>query len=333
MAHEISTVTVNGRSVVEAMYANSPAWHGLGQLFDQNGRGAPDSATAMELAHLDWKVDLEPMKLDNGLLVPGHKATVRQDLKGKPESVLGVVSDRYKVVQNAEAFEFLDSLLQDGIMRYESAMALKGGKRIALLARMPSVDKIAEGDWSMRYVLMSTSHDGSAALYLQPTSVRVVCANTLALALANKQHQVRIQHTGNVKAALETAKVYLSQFDKAFSLYSEEASVLATRRYSPADAKEYMHQLGLDDDSKAKQMTATRQAFMSKANNLPSVKGTWWALFNAVTEAVDHGAKYRGKTLRDKAESRFLATMEGTGSDFKSKAFTTAIEMSTAAAV
>ena len=130
--------------------------------------------------------------------MPDHFATVRTD----SGDVLGVVGKRYRIVQNRDAFGFLDSLLQDGIMKYESAGALRGGRQVFLLARMPSVDEIVPGDNSLRYVLFSTSHDGTAAIHAVPTSVRVVCANTLRIATASS---VGFRHTDDVKAKLDSA--------------------------------------------------------------------------------------------------------------------------------
>jgi hypothetical protein len=104
MAHEISEVTINGQRIVEAMYANKPAWHGLGQIFDAAGTLAPDSETAIELAHLDWNVCKEPIALMDGRKVDDYFALVRQDTR----NALYVVGNEYEVLQNREAFAFLD---------------------------------------------------------------------------------------------------------------------------------------------------------------------------------------------------------------------------------
>jgi phage/plasmid-like protein (TIGR03299 family) len=150
---------------------------------------------------------------------------------------LGVVSDRYKIVQNTDAFNFLDSLLQDGVIRYESAGALKGGRVVWALARMPSQDEIAPGDVSRRYILFSTTHDGSGSVHALPTSVRVVCANTLRIATAS---DCGFRHTGDVAKKLEFARQYLSQFDEKFTLFRDKARVLAQRHYSPQQSRDFM---------------------------------------------------------------------------------------------
>jgi phage/plasmid-like protein (TIGR03299 family) len=329
MAHEISVLT---DGTVEAMYANRPAWHGLGTIFDQDGQSAPDSATAMELAHLDWQVELCPVQTSDGLEIPGYYATRRDDTKAP----LGIVGDRYAVWQNRDAFNFLDSFVEDGIIRYESAMALKGGKTIVLLARMPSVDVAAEGDNLLRYILCSTAHDGTGAVVLQPTSVRVVCANTLRLAVSDRQQQVSIRHTGDMGYKLAIAREYLSQFDAAFDRYSENVKHLVSRKYTADEATAYINQLyplpPTDAHSRSKtlranRVQAVRDAFRHPSNQLPAVKGTWWQLVNAVTYTVDHNATSRGANPQIKAENHFASVIDGNGADFKDKAFALAMTM------
>ena len=139
MAHELS-FDESGKA--EAFYAMKPAWHGLGTVLDH----APTSEAALEAAHLDWRVDMRALKTVDGIDVPDNFATVRAD----NQTVLGVVSAKYKVVQNRTAFAFLDSLVESGDMRYESAGALKDGRIVWLLGRLPSVDEIAPGDNSFR---------------------------------------------------------------------------------------------------------------------------------------------------------------------------------------
>lgn len=331
MAHEITT---GSRGEVMAMYANKPAWHNLGQVFDPGGNDAPDSATAMELANLNWRVGLEELELaSDATSVKGFYGLVRQDTR----ECLSIVGERYQPLQNEECFAFLDSLQQDGIIRYESAMALRGGRQIVLLARMPSVDTVAEGDNQLRYVMFSSGH-GGYGIEAIPTSVRVVCANThrLALQMAKGSYGVSLRHTGSLASKLDIARKYLSQFDKEFTLYRDHARKLATGRYTPEQAREYIDQLfpALAPDATDRQQQAragkieeVRQHFRSPANSLPSIKGTWWQLFNAVTETVDHGHKNRRGSVERVKENKFIDTMLGDGATFKSKAFELALAL------
>ena len=326
MAHEISSVNVSGQNVHEAAYALRPAWHGLGTVLDH----APTSEEAVKAAHLGWRVDRQPLHTAGGVEVPDHFATVRQDTG----AVLGIVGSRYQIVQNQEAFDFLDGLLADGIMKYESAGALRGGRIVWLLARLPSVDTIAEGDDTLRYVLFSTSHDGSASIHAIPTSVRVVCANTLRIATAG---DIGFRHTSGVTDKLEFAKKYLSQFDEKFNLFRDKARTLATRRYSPEQAKEYIEVLfptvkeeGRSRSIRENKVAAVRSNFRNSRQSIPSIKGSWWALYNAVSEAVDHDRPAGGRRKPIDLEHReqaMLSKVDGSGADFKAKAFSVALEM------
>jgi len=326
MAHEISSVNVNGRSVTEAAFALKPAWHGLGTVLDH----APTSEEAIAAAHLDWSVTRSPLKTLAGETVPDFYATVRMDTG----AVLGVVGSRYQVVQNRESFAFLDGLLQDGVMKYESAGALRGGRIVWLLARLPSVDTIAEGDSTLRYVLFSTSHDGSASIHAIPTSVRVVCANTLRIATSG---DIGFRHTSGVADKLEFAKKYLSQFDEKFTLFRDKARTLATCRYSPDQAKQYIEALfptvkeeGRSKSIRENKVAAVRANFRNSRQTIPSIKGSWWALYNAVSESVDHDGPTRGKRKPIDLEHReqaMLSKVDGNGADFKAKAFSVALEM------
>lgn len=318
MAHEISSV--NG--VSEAFFSLKPAWHGLGTVLDH----APTSAEAITAAHLDWRVALRPLSTPEGRTVPDHFATVRTDTG----DILGVVGNRYQIVQNREAFEFLDSLLQDGLIKYESAGALRGGRIVWLLARMPSVDQIAAGDNTLRYILFSAAHDGTGAIHAIPTSVRVVCANTHRVAIANS---VGIRHTGNVAAKLEAAKQYLSQFDSQFTLFRDKARILATRRYTEAQAKAYINELfppvaepGRSRSIRDAKVEQVRSNFRNSRQSIPAIKGTWWSIFNAVTESIDHDRRSRLNT-RERRETRMLSNVDGNGAAFKSAAFDLAVKL------
>jgi len=248
---------------------------------------------------------------------------------------LGVVSDSYRVVQNAEGFQFLDDLLQDGVMSYESAGALRGGRTVWALARMPSVDTIADGDTVHRYCLWLNSHDGTGAIYAIPTSVRVVCANTAALAIRGQRG---IRHIGDMNAKLKQAHYLLSQADHQFSDFREKGQLLANRKYSRLDAKQFINTLipepeesGRSLPIRERKVDEVRKTLRNERQSLPSIKGTWWSLYNAVSEAVDHGGFYsfRG-SVRARAENRMTSILMGSGADFKRQAFNLAYDMALA---
>ena len=158
---------------VETMfYVREKPWHGLGTCVEE----APTSADALRLAGLDWEVKQRNIQVCGGAKIENFKANVRSS----DGAVLGVVSDRYQIVQNAEAFSFTDELI-GGDVRYETAGSLQNGKKIWLLARMPA-QKIV-GDDVEPYLCFSNTHDGSGSIRVCMTPIRVVCNNTLNLAL------------------------------------------------------------------------------------------------------------------------------------------------------
>lgn len=160
-------------------------WYGIGTVV----QNAPDSKEAIRLAGLDWKVVQQDVYTDNGILIPGYKANVRDTDK----SVFDVVSDHYQVVQNEEAFAFTDELLGGGVI-YETAGTLQGGRRTFILARLLQRFIIA-GDEIMPYFVIMNSHDGSCSIKAAMTSVRVVCQNTLNLAFRSAKCTWMAKHT------------------------------------------------------------------------------------------------------------------------------------------
>ena len=166
-------VTVMPANVETMFYVREKPWHGLGTEVQE----APTSADALIYAGLDWEVVQKNVYTENGSLIPGY----RVNLRSTDNAALGIVSDRYKVVQNEDAFQFTDDLLGAGVT-YETAGALQGGRKVWMLARMPHRYIIA-GDEIAPYLVVMNSHDGSSGIKVAMTPIRVVCQNTLNLAL------------------------------------------------------------------------------------------------------------------------------------------------------
>ena len=170
---------------VETMFSvRETPWHGLGRIV----MDAPASREALELAGLDWQVESRNIYSGTGAMIPGYRANVRST----DDAVLGVVSDRYRIVQNEEAFQFTDDLLGEGVT-YETAGSLQGGKKVWMLAKLPEKYIIA-GDEVTPYLVFFNSHDGSSGVKVAMTPVRVVCQNTLNLALNNAKRIWTARH-------------------------------------------------------------------------------------------------------------------------------------------
>ena len=199
MAHELSTV--NGRAGL--IYVGEVPWHGLGSRLDAPAT-PPRRSTP---PGLDLEVGLSPLATADGTPVPRKKAVVRRD-NGE---VIGVVGNGYVPVQNREAFGFLDAVAADGAVRYHTAGSLRRGERIWLLGKLPGQIRVrGSEDLTEKYLLLSNSHDGSSALRVFFTPIRVVCANTLAMAdRGGKGEGIAIRHQGNLPAKIREAQEVL----------------------------------------------------------------------------------------------------------------------------
>ncbi|MGE9881693.1 DUF932 domain-containing protein [Blautia obeum] len=292
---------------VESMFwVRKVPWHGLGKGVKQ----APNSEEALSLAGLDWKVVQEPIITATGDLVEGYKANVRDT----DHRVLGVVTDRYKIVQNTDAFSFTDALLGEGV-RYETAGSLQEGKKVWLLARLPH-EYIIAGEHISPYLLFFNSHDGSGAVKVCITPIRVVCNNTLNLALATAKRSWSMVHTGDINGKLEEAKNTLFMAEKYMDSLGKEFEVLRKKNLTDAQVKEYIEiLLPIEPDASSQQIRnvkSLREDLNRRYYDAPDLKGTGkngYRFINAVSDFATHAkplrmtSKYR--------ENLFAKTIEG----------------------
>jgi phage/plasmid-like protein (TIGR03299 family) len=207
-------------------------WHGLGQIIE----ASPTSDDAIKIAGLDWEVKPMPIYDGFGHELTGYKVNTRMsDMKP-----LGIVTDRYKVVQNAEAFAFTDALLGNGV-RYETAGSLASGKTVWMLARMEGTT-LAEEDIDP-YLVFTNSHDGKGAVRVAITPVRVVCQNTLNLALAQASRHWTCVHKGNIQDKLDEAYMTLSNAELYMKALEEEFGELKLKTVSDQKVKEMTDKL------------------------------------------------------------------------------------------
>lgn len=292
---------------VETMfYVRNVPWHGLGTRVME----APASSEALKLAGLDWKVLQEPVYTENGELIRGYKANVRDT----DRKVLGVVTDRYKVVQNQDAFAFTDALLGQGV-RYETAGSLMGGKKVWLLAHMPR-EYIISGERISPYLVFSNTHDGSGAVKVAVTPIRVVCSNTLNLALASAKRSWSMVHTGDIKSKLGEAKKTLFLADAYMESLGKEFEVLQRQEMTEKKVREYISQLLPADenatDQQKKNIERLREDLTARYFDAPDLKGLGnnaYRFINAVSDFATHAEPLR-KTANYK-ESLFARTVDG----------------------
>ncbi len=292
---------------VESMfYTRETPWHGLGTKVME----APASKEALEIAGLDWNVTQEPIYTDMGERIEGYRANIR-DMDRK---VLGVVTERYKVVQNQEAFAFTDSLLTEGV-RYETAGSLQGGKRIWLLAHMPH-DYIISGEKFNPYLLFSNTHDGSGAVKVALTPIRVVCQNTLNLALTTAKRSWSMMHTGNIQGKIQEAKETLLLAENYMDSLGQEFESLRKKKLTDKEVKDYIETLLPTEDGSTpqqiKNMKRLRNDLSHRYFNAPDLQDVGknaYRFINAVSDFATHSTPLR-KTTNYK-ENLFSKTVDG----------------------
>ncbi|MCI5903407.1 MAG: DUF945 domain-containing protein [Blautia sp.] len=292
---------------VESMfYVRETPWHGLGTRVAE----APGSKEALILAGLDWKVVQEPIHTGSEELIQGYKANVRDF----DRRILGVVTDRYKVIQNEEAFAFTDELLGEGV-QYETAGSLQNGKRVWLLARLPH-EYIISGERISPYLVFSNTHDGSGAVKVALTPVRVVCCNTLNLALSTASRSWSLIHTGNIQGKIQEAGKTLFMAEKYMDSLGKEFEALRRIKLTDRQVLDYIEVL-LPIESGA---SSTQEKNMQRlqedmkcryfdAPDLQDVGKNAYRFINAVSDFATHARPLR-KTENYK-ENLFSRTIDG----------------------
>jgi len=303
MAHELETQ--NG--VASFASFREPAWHGLGTVFTEE----KTTAEMLAAANLNnWNVRLEDVNIPSHLSSDkSYQYVVRTNPTDSNQTdVLGVVGERYHVLQNEDLFSFGDNIL-DGGGRWETAGAIRGGRVVfgsLALERETVLDPNGVADKVKTYLLINTSHDGSIAIQASITPVRVVCANTLNLALGSKRgknaikQSFKIRHTqtanGKVAIARETlglANKYMDEFDKlAHAMIQKEITatdfnniILAAYPKPDKDSKGSIKKW-------TNKVDVINDIYTGEFNGM--IAGNAWGAFNALTERLDWHRSARG---------------------------------------
>ena len=292
---------------IETMfYVREKPWHGLGTRVEE----APTSADALICAGLDWEVVQKDVYTEDGSLISGYKANTRNT----DDAVLGIVSNRYQVVQNRDAFQFTDDLLGAGVT-YETAGALQGGRKVWMLARMPQRYIIA-GDEIAPYLVVMNSHDGSSGIKVAMTPIRVVCQNTLNLALNSAKRTWTTKHTENVMNRVHEARETLMLAEKYMGELGRGIDELTKIKLPDRKIMEYMQEFF--------PVTADLPEVQHKNNQrlLDNMKSRYWEapdlsnmdkngyrFVNAVSDFATHADPIRRTKNYD--ENLFLRTVEG----------------------
>jgi phage/plasmid-like protein (TIGR03299 family) len=278
-------------------YARAVPWHGLGRKVD----GLQTAAEMLEAAGLDWEVVKTPLltRLPNHAIVdvPRSFAIVRTS----DWSPLGVVGASYVPVQNREAFDWTDALVDSGEAKYETAGSLFGGRRVWASMEIPEGVEI-EGDKTRLFILVVNSHDGSLPVTALLTPVRVVCNNTLNLALSGARRSFRIRHIGEINGKIAAAREALGITFSYRARFEAEAKLLAAKKVSLSQVEKVLKEtfplpptVAADPEKAA---AATWAQVMELYRTSPTVEqfyGSAWGVLQAVSEYLDHVVEYRGR--------------------------------------
>jgi phage/plasmid-like protein (TIGR03299 family) len=323
MAHELAIA--NGR--YSLAYAGKPPWHGLGTQLD-----APfTAAEAIEFGGLDYDVALTPLLTESGSHVSSRRAVVRADTS----EVLGVVGTSYVPIQNAACFGFLDAVVAEGKLRYHTVGALRNGERIWMLAKLPGQLRVSgTDDVTEKYLLLSNSHDGSSALRVFFTPVRVVCANTLAIATRRGMHQgIAIHHKGDLATKVREAQRVLGLAQRFYDDANGVINQLARYQPSVTQLQNYFRALypgsaeGVVTRAQNIRCELTRLFEEGRGQEIHGIRHSAWAALNAVTEYVDHHRPTRGVNSVARNHRRLNSIWFGSGARLKSQAWDLAVAM------
>lgn len=287
-------------------YTREKPWHGLGIMV----KDSPSSVQALSLAGLDWKVEQHPIVTTAGIPLEGFWANVRNT----DNKVLGVVSDKYKVVQNEEAFAFTDTLLGEGVT-YETAGSLQEGRKVWLLAKLPQ-RYIISGDEITPYLVFSNSHDGSGAIKVAMTPIRVVCNNTLNLALERARRTWSTTHTGNLEGKMQDARQTLLYADNYMAELGKAFERLSQTKITDRQVLDYINCLFPDEEGltsiQKKNIVRMKDDLKMRyfdAPDLQEVGKNGYRFVNAVSDFATHAKPLR--ETKNYRENLFGRTMEG----------------------
>jgi phage/plasmid-like protein (TIGR03299 family) len=312
--------------LVQSMaYANATPWHGLGNLMSTK---QPIEVWQRQ-AGMDFDILETPVRFMTDSIAglgaiesfPEQKVLYRSDTR----AALSVVSNRYHVVQPREVLEFYRDLTETSGFELETAGVLKEGRKIWALARTNQSATLSGGDTVNGYLLLATACDGTLATTAQFTSIRVVCNNTLAVALANGSGAVKVPHSTSFNPQAVKAQLGISVSAWADFMYRMKA--LSERKVKSDESSAYFQRVFASSGASPIALTnerAVKHAMSlfdghGKGAELASTKGTAWGLVNAVTEYVDHERRARS------TDHRLDSAWFGQGATIKQKAIDQAL--------
>ncbi|NDG30789.1 DUF932 domain-containing protein [bacterium] len=315
MAHMVETMA----------YAGNVPWHGLGKKVPHDL--SPEQM--LEAAQLDWTVQKVPAfaNVQDQKVNIGWSALVRSS----DNRILDVVSNDWNPVQNSEAFQFFHEYCEAGDMEMHTAGSLRDGQIVWALAKVKDSFELFKGDRVDSYLLFTNPHKFGQCIDIRFTPTRVVCNNTLTLALKQKEERVIKKNHRTVFDA-SSVKEQLGIATTKLAKYKEMAEFLGSKRYTSEKLKEYFNQIfpvlvyNKEKGPQRKDLSKSATRALEVVHTQPGAnfaEGSWWQAFNAVTYLTDHEI---GKTV----DSRLTSSWFGANKNLKLKALETAVEFAEA---
>lgn len=331
MGHEMTATD-------SAVFANTAAWHGLGRVIPRTF----SAAEGLRLAGLDWDVVQWPMEsiAPDGTRHPN--TTHVENRRSDNWELLGTVTAGYDPSHNRMLAELADGLSSTGGVRCETIGSIRGGKRVYFLLHAGTLE--LGQDLTEKYLMLCTGHDGTLAVHAVPTSVRVVCSNTLHMALRGDRAAWTFKHSGDITKKLSELQGALDYFARTGQKFDDAARALAARTLTRDELRDFfarVYQAGekktitpnptTDEERKQNEKAAAVVAqwlntYQQDSSRQGYAGGSAWLALNAVTRWYDHGRNYRA-AAEDKPDARTYARLWGTGADAKATALDMALAL------
>jgi phage/plasmid-like protein (TIGR03299 family) len=308
------------------------AWHGLGKVV----QNAPTAAEAIKLAALDYTVELQEVKTNQGIIIPNCFAPVRTDTNVP----FGVVGSLYNVLQNREAFTFFDSIVGEGAAIYETAGALGEGETVFITAKLPESIRVGRDDLIDQYLFLTNNHSGEEQVTAAFTPVRIVCNNTLNAALKNCSMKVKIRHNARMQDKLKEAHKLMGivanaskKFEKVFNIMARTPIVdqqLKHLIFETFAKPEHYNKLGLNEKvDRFERLISDVYAYaqLSDTQQTETTRGTVFGAYNAVTGYLNNVRKPRKNGSRDPQEGVLRSILDGRSFEYAQKALNLCLDL------
>lgn len=267
---------------------------------------------ALKLSHLDYTVEKVPVYLENGTPISGAFCTKKEGT----DEVFGVVGSQFEIVQNIEGFDFINSMVPEGLKFLKAG---ENHKFIYIIAQLPEFDLM--GDKVAPHVIFQNSHCGSTTLKATIAPLRIVCENQFNLTFRKAANKISLRHTKSIKGRLHTAQEVLIHSTEYLDEFQKEAILMAQARVSKKQVDSLLDGIfeikGEFNPTQVRRMEEKRERFLAayQAEDNQNFIGTQWGLINAYTDFVTH--KPLRKDTEQARENHFIkTTLKGSINDF-----------------